>query len=164
LLTRFSYQPRSQCSVRTVSPALAHRLQMSLAPVRPTPRLSMDYLRRLLRGLYPSFRWAAWGSPMRSPRLRYFWRRMTRVLSRAVNSSLMAAERKSREPLRLLPRLNTTLSGTVSPRLCTRDSRYLYDVLRFQRNAGSPRMRIARDAFEPIAAAIQAVASTNRSG
>src|SRR5208337_3155499 len=34
----------------------------------------------------------------------------------------------------------------------------------FSETRGSPRMRRARDAFEPIAAAIQAVASTNRSG
>jgi NAD(P)-dependent dehydrogenase (short-subunit alcohol dehydrogenase family) len=43
------------------------------------------------------------GNPMKSPRLRFFWRRMTRVSSRVSNCSLMAAEGKSdREPLRHL--------------------------------------------------------------
>src|SRR5260370_15083982 len=69
---------------------------MWLAPVRPTPRLSMDNLRRLLRGLSPPSQWAAWENPMKSPRLRFFWRRMTRVSSRVSNCSLMAAEGKSK--------------------------------------------------------------------
>ena len=62
---------------------------------RPTPRLSMDNQRRLLRGLCPPSRWVVWGNPMKSPRLRFFWRRMTPVLSRVSNCSLMAAEDKS---------------------------------------------------------------------
>src|SRR5713101_544703 len=55
----------------------------------------MDNPWRLLRGLCPPSRWAAWANPMKSPRLRFFWRRMTRVSSRVSNCSLMAAEGKS---------------------------------------------------------------------
>jgi len=74
---------------------------VSLGPT-DTPA-TMDNLRRLLRGLCPPSRWAEWGSPMKLPRLRFFWNRMTRVSSRVSNCSLMAAERKSdRKPLRCL--------------------------------------------------------------
>jgi NAD(P)-dependent dehydrogenase (short-subunit alcohol dehydrogenase family) len=60
-----------------------HIRQMSLALARPTPLLSMDNLRRLLHGLCPPSRWVAWGSPMKSPRLCFFWRLMIPVSSRA---------------------------------------------------------------------------------
>jgi hypothetical protein len=51
-------------------------------------------------------------NPMRSPRLRFFWRRMSPVSSRASNCSLMAAEGsliESRYATSLLERASSTL-------------------------------------------------------
>jgi NAD(P)-dependent dehydrogenase (short-subunit alcohol dehydrogenase family) len=45
--------------------------------------------------LYPLSRWAAWASPMRSPRRRCFWRPTTPASSLASNYSSTAAEHKS---------------------------------------------------------------------
>jgi len=80
-----------------------HIRQMSLAPVRQIPRLSMGNLRRLSRELYPPSRWDAWGNPRKLPRQRCFLPRTTPHSSRVSNCSLMAAEdRSDREQLRCL--------------------------------------------------------------
>ena len=59
------------------------------------PRSLVSSLRTLLRGFYRPSRWDAWGKPTKLPKLRCFSHRMTRVSSRASNSSWTGGERRS---------------------------------------------------------------------
>jgi NAD(P)-dependent dehydrogenase (short-subunit alcohol dehydrogenase family) len=58
-------------------------------------RLSMGNLQTPLHGLCPPSQWDAWENPMKLPKRRCFWPRMTPVSSRVSSCLLMAAEGKS---------------------------------------------------------------------